>query len=397
MDQILQTTLTLLWPLLALVVVAAVAGAVLRSPRFKGWWGERRVQRMIREGLSPHEYVDLHNVTLPTEGGSTQIDHLIFSPYGVFVLETKNLKGWIFGTERQAEWTQKIHKNHSQKFKNPLRQNYLHTQTVKQLLQLPNEQVHSVVAFVGKSEFKTEMPAHVQQGGDFVDYILQFQQEVWGPEAMQEVIDRLEKLRLAPTRATQQAHVAHVQQVKERKAGQAADKAQRKKRTAAVSDEGVPEPSSAQLPIEDMNKSVEADAAAKPVKKSRTKEGEATNPAASGGQGAVIVTLVAAKPLPAAAARAAPTPQQRASAPALQTEQPGHGAAPPAQPLPQAPMSTPEIVPAKPVKYCPQCQSTLRKLRLQRGPLAGQVIYRCSNTALCQYVQPLPDAAPAGA
>jgi len=41
-------------------------------------------------------------LTLPDgEGSTTQIDHFLLSPYGLFVIETKNYKGWIFGSERQ--------------------------------------------------------------------------------------------------------------------------------------------------------------------------------------------------------------------------------------------------------------------------------------------------------
>lgn len=380
MGLILLTTLSTLWPLLALVAALAVLGVVLRHPRVKGWRGERRVQRMIREGLNPHLYADLHNVTLPTaDGGSTQIDHLIFSPYGVFVLETKNLKGWIFGSERQAEWTQKIHPNHSQKFQNPLRQNYLHTQTVRAVLGLPADQVHSVVAFVGESQFKTDMPPQVLQGQAFIGYILQFQQQIWGPEEMQGLIDTLEQHRLTPTRATDQAHVAQVQQRRARKAS-----------------------ASPQPPVATM-----------------------ATPA-----GATAGTAAAAAP---ARRRAAPTPQQAATAPVLQEVVAGVAQrAAAAGPVAMAAADTAAAVPAmkdaektgsvgaaiqaasaapseevrvaarspgasaaRPARTCPQCQSALGRMRLQRGPLAGQVIYRCSNTALCQYVQPLPDSMPA--
>ena len=374
MGLILLTTLSTLWPLLALVAALAVLGAVLRHPRVKGWRGERRVQRMIREGLNPHLYADLHHVTLPTaDGGSTQIDHLIFSPYGVFVLETKNLKGWIFGSERQAEWTQKIHPNHSQKFQNPLRQNYLHTQTVRAVLGLPADQVHSVVAFVGESQFKTDMPPQVLQGQAFIGYILQFQQQIWGPEEMQDLIDTLEQHRLAPTRATDQAHVAQVQQRRARKASAS------------------PQPPAATT----------------------------ATPA-----GATAGTVAAAAP---ARRRAAPTPQQAATAPVLQevvagVAQRAAAAEPVATTVPamadaektgsagaalRAASTIPSEGPARvaapstsapdarPSRTCPQCQSALGRMRLQRGPLAGQVIYRCSNTALCQYVQPLPDSMPA--
>lgn len=367
MDQTLQTALISLWPVWAVLVIAGLLGAVLRHPRFKGWRGERRVQRMIREGLNPHEYVDLHNVTLPTEGGSTQIDHLIFSPHGVFVLETKNLKGWIFGSERQPEWTQKIHKNHSQKFQNPIRQNYLHTQTVQQ------KQVHSVVAFVGESQFKTEMPAQVLQGDAFIGYIRQFQQAVWSLEQMQMLIDRLEQVRLAPTRATHQAHVAHVQKIKAIKADKT-PKAPRPARSAAAA--GSPSAAPAmEVPVASARSPaalpMPSDPMAEPVVVEQLPE-------------AVAATAPLTQPRPA------PTPQQVQNAPLLDAL---------AARIPAALAAEQDTVhtaapPSKPATTCPQCQSPLRRMRLQRGPLAGRVIYRCSNTALCQYVQPPPDRAP---
>ena len=52
----------------------------------------------------PSEYVDLNNVTIRTRRGTTQIDHVIVSRYGVFVVETKNMSGWIFGTSAPGGW-----------------------------------------------------------------------------------------------------------------------------------------------------------------------------------------------------------------------------------------------------------------------------------------------------
>jgi len=44
--------------------------------------------------LNKDEYKTIKNVTLPAEGGTTQIDHIIVSQYGVFVIETKNMAVW---------------------------------------------------------------------------------------------------------------------------------------------------------------------------------------------------------------------------------------------------------------------------------------------------------------
>ena len=83
------------WFLIPFVVLIAV----LKSPWFKGVIGEFIVNVSAKLMLDKNEYHLIKNVTLPTEDGTTQIDHIIASVYGVFVVETKNMKGWIFGAK----------------------------------------------------------------------------------------------------------------------------------------------------------------------------------------------------------------------------------------------------------------------------------------------------------
>ena len=204
---------TLLWVVPLMVVVS-----VLRSPWGKGYLGELFVRFMLRVRLDKSTYFSLHNVTLATPDGSTQIDHVIVSRFGVFAVETKNMRGWIFGSERQTEWTQKIYKR-TFKFQNPLRQNFKHTKALESSLQVPPDTVHSVVVFVGGSTFKTDMPANVTYGGGCADYILSFTQPVFSDAQVQDLLQRLQTGRMAPTRAT---HHQHVQHLKERSNPQAA-------------------------------------------------------------------------------------------------------------------------------------------------------------------------------
>ena len=72
--------------------------------------GELFVNVVAKVRLDKRIYTLFKNVTLPTEDGTTQIDHIIVSRYGVFVIETKNMKGWIFGNPQQKTWTQKIYR-----------------------------------------------------------------------------------------------------------------------------------------------------------------------------------------------------------------------------------------------------------------------------------------------
>ena len=81
-----------------LIFVIIVVIAVLWTLRDKGKIGENKVSRALCANLDK-EYCFLNDVIIPDNiGGTTQIDHIVLSPYGIFVIETKNLKGWIFGT-----------------------------------------------------------------------------------------------------------------------------------------------------------------------------------------------------------------------------------------------------------------------------------------------------------
>ena len=79
------------------------------SPSRIGSIGERLVARRLRDGL-PDEYLLLNDVYLPLpDGTTTQIDHIVVSQYGVFVVETKCYKGWIFGDSESRAWTQALY------------------------------------------------------------------------------------------------------------------------------------------------------------------------------------------------------------------------------------------------------------------------------------------------
>ncbi len=133
-----------LWYFIAFVLLVTI----LRSLWFKSHLGEFIVNFSARLFLDKDRYHLVKNITLPAEDGTTQVDHIIVCQYGVFVVETKNMKGRIFGNAKQRQWTQKIFK-HSRKFQNPLDQKYKHAKTLQSLLDLSDEPVFSVVVFVG--------------------------------------------------------------------------------------------------------------------------------------------------------------------------------------------------------------------------------------------------------
>lgn len=201
-----------MWLVLGLAVFIALLSGFLRSAAFKGWWGEYLVRRWLAQDLDAQHYHCAHNVTVRRQDGSTsQIDHVVFSPYGVFVLETKHLQGWIFGGERQRTWTQTIYR-HRTSFPNPLHQNWGHVKALEEVLQVPLQHMHSVVVFTGDCQFKTAMPAHVTRGRAVTALIRSRQEVVLGTDTVAQLVSALARQRLQATRSTHKAHVAQLQQ-----------------------------------------------------------------------------------------------------------------------------------------------------------------------------------------
>lgn len=112
--------------------------------------------------LKKHEQAGakfLFNVYIPKENGqTTEIDVLMITTKGIFVFESKNYSGWIFGSENQKNWYQTLpmgkgRKSSKETFLNPIMQNRLHIKSLKLLLGR-DVIMHSVVVFSNRCTFK---------------------------------------------------------------------------------------------------------------------------------------------------------------------------------------------------------------------------------------------------
>jgi restriction system protein len=176
----------------------------------KGWVGEVQGTLAKKIFLDPNIYVDINNVTIPTCNGTTQIDHVIVSRYGVFVVETKNMDGWIFGDEKNAQWTQSIF-GKKYKFQNPLRQNYRHTKALSEFLSIDHSKFMSVVMFWGECEFKTSLPANVMSRG-YTGYIKSHTNVMFSDQEVQEIAAALKDGMLPKSWITRRQHVTSLKE-----------------------------------------------------------------------------------------------------------------------------------------------------------------------------------------
>ncbi|MCR9953450.1 NERD domain-containing protein [Vibrio parahaemolyticus] len=195
------------WYLVPLLLIVSV----FKSRWLKGVFGEFLVNRLLSK-LPESDYTLIKDVTLPTSVGTTQVDHIVVSKYGIFVVETKNMKGWIFGSARQRQWTQKIYR-HSSKFQNPLHQNYKHIKALETLLGCSEEHLHSVIVFIGDSTFKTEMPPNVTYARGSIRYIQQFNQVVFSDRDYARLTESINQIKLKRGIITDLKHRKHVKEV----------------------------------------------------------------------------------------------------------------------------------------------------------------------------------------
>ena len=126
----------------------------INSSKIKGSIGEAKVN--TRLNFIGKEYIVLKDILIKSSNGYTsQIDELVLSEYGLFVIETKNYKGWIFGNEKAENWTQVIYKE-KHTFINPIKQNWSHIYALKSLLSdYPNIKYHPIVVFSGNATLKS--------------------------------------------------------------------------------------------------------------------------------------------------------------------------------------------------------------------------------------------------
>ena len=143
----------------------------------KGNAGEAHVAEVLL-GL-PREYRVLNGVYLPLpDGTTTQIDHVVVSEYGVFVVETKNYSGWIFGGAGERVWTQTLNHESKHSFQSPIRQNYRHVCALSECMRMDKSYFRSVIVFAGDCEFKTEMPRNVMYAHEVRQYIMSFREPI---------------------------------------------------------------------------------------------------------------------------------------------------------------------------------------------------------------------------
>ncbi len=157
-----------------IILIALCIILKIYYPKFRGFMGEFWVKLELRK-LPKDKYVVLNDIMIKDEKGTHQIDHLIISKFGIFVIEMKNYYGLIKGKEFDNKWCQYLGKNKSY-FINPIHQNFGHIKSLSNLLKLDDKYFISIICFSNQAKVDVKSSSIVTQVDYLKDEILKYEE-----------------------------------------------------------------------------------------------------------------------------------------------------------------------------------------------------------------------------
>ena len=199
-------------------VGAIIAVLVLRHillgllPLFIGKWGEKHVAKILRK-LSSKKYRVMNDIMLSTQYGTTQIDHIVVSKYGIFVIETKNYKGKISGGKFSYNWTQKFFYSENF-FVNPVKQNAAHINVLSHVLKKYNNLPFiSIIVFSDRAKLKTDVvDPHVIKWDKLKKTIKKYKEELIDETMLDDIVSTIRANSIDPKEGMKE----HISDIKER-------------------------------------------------------------------------------------------------------------------------------------------------------------------------------------
>lgn len=185
--------------------------------------GEKRVSSFL-ENLDCEDYRVYNDLLIRNGNYTTQVDHIVISRYGVFVLETKNVHGKVYGGGNAEFWKQYLpdtgYKRYgftqAHQLRNPIWQNDGHIKTLRELVFGNNVPIYGIVVFPSDTEINVTVSQPVLNMYNVVHYIKQYRENVLSSEQMGYYRRRLLEV-ITTSESDRKEHLDNVYRNKERR------------------------------------------------------------------------------------------------------------------------------------------------------------------------------------
>ena len=200
--------------------IASVMAKLFKNREKQAEWSGQSGECLVNAfllNLPQRDYYVEHDLLLRTADGRTvQIDHMVISQYGVFVIETKSYNCTIDGTEKDFKWTMQYRKKTYQ-VQNPVRQNEGHIKALQAITRLPENAFFNIVVLLGNMKFKKELSDDRFKGGwDTKRFIRKQKILLFSHTQKGEIIDAIKKARDTSEGAKQK----HIDNLRERRSAE---------------------------------------------------------------------------------------------------------------------------------------------------------------------------------
>lgn len=184
-----------------------------------GQFGEFSTEFALTNGNLDGGLVVLKNIYVPYRGKTSEIDLLMIHEKGIFVFESKNYSGWIFGSTDQLNWTQSLQNGEKHRFYNPIRQNQTHIRALSEYLNMPTSSFTSYIVFSERCSLKsvpedTDQVVIVRRPDMLKKLRSQLRSSVnmYSPEEMLQFVQKLQPL----TNKSEAEKQQHIEDIKEK-------------------------------------------------------------------------------------------------------------------------------------------------------------------------------------
>ena len=195
-----------------MVGILFVLSFILNIPSVKGKRGERKIAKLLNSIVSKNGGFVINDVIVPSENGATsQIDHIVFAKGGIFVIETKNYSGRIYGTDDQREWTQVLaYGKKKNRFYSPVKQNQTHIYRLKEVLG-NSYKLTSCVVFL-RADISFTESEYLFTPSELKRYLkVQANQEIISAKELEDAYQKILHYKENPVQSTKE----HVKEIKE--------------------------------------------------------------------------------------------------------------------------------------------------------------------------------------
>lgn len=168
-----------------------LVSSLVSTPESWGAFGEMKTASIFHPNFFGKDgQILINNIHISENGTDHQIDHIVLLPYGIFVVETKNIFGTILGQESDLMWNC-INRGRMISIYNPIKQNETHCRVIKEFLGV--KEVVSVVVF-GNSNKPEGLPRYVVNLEELKPFVKSFNKgEIYTKEELTALKNKLTK------------------------------------------------------------------------------------------------------------------------------------------------------------------------------------------------------------